>query len=582
MSDQDRDLQILSALRGLYRSVEESHQLQPGEGVRLLSALLTERMVAARRSGVGHEDIDALMREGEEMALAAAAPLTPRELSAHQTPAPRPAVPPPPDEDEVELDFELGAFLTGGAGAEDTGSEAAGPETAASFELPATALLAEEELSIEVEAEGFEEAAPSRLYRELFGGEESGPVPLTEGAYRLVPDAEPGQALVDEVRRHPRYAAGQLVKLQVEGAQEMRRLVCRDLSEGGMFVETAQPPLLGARVTVWIDTGHGDLEVGATVRRTIDGVGAAAAGATAGAGLQFDELGSESMVRLRQLLGRLEQNTAPISSAGRRQAVEKATRLLHNIHASMLYEALDIDPGADDATLRTRVAELVAELQGQHPEVTAEEQQHLNNALRALHRIGELLGDPRRRLAYDFMRGLERVDERLAAAEREDDPSLLREVWARVFSSKIEVAQQLARQAIEAEQSGDLKRAGSLAAEALTYDPFNLELRKQGERWETLSTIHDELVAGVIDLKARLAWAKQRGVSLNDLRALWRRLFPARVEQAQALARRALQAESIKRREEALQAARAALKHDPFNNDLRHLVTRWSQGGGGR
>jgi len=98
-------------------------------------------------------------------------------------------------------------------------------------------------------------------------------------------------------RKHQRLPTALAVTLhQPSGEPEM--LFARNLSVGGIFIMTAQPPRAGARVTVSISLPSGDL-------LSLDAEVAHARPGSGGAGLQFVELGGHQRRALELLLERI-------------------------------------------------------------------------------------------------------------------------------------------------------------------------------------------------------------------------------------------------------------------------------------
>jgi len=92
---------------------------------------------------------------------------------------------------------------------------------------------------------------------------------------------------VVELRRTPRAPIDAWVEFTTKGSTEPRRGRARDISLGGMFIETETPPAFGAEVTVRVEltNANGKLEAFAlpgTVRWT----------RTKGMGVQFKLLGA--------------------------------------------------------------------------------------------------------------------------------------------------------------------------------------------------------------------------------------------------------------------------------------------------
>ena len=107
-----------------------------------------------------------------------------------------------------------------------------------------------------------------------------------------------------ERRSRPRRAVE--VSAQVEGPRGVHRLLIRDLSIDGLFIESGRPYPSGTRLECRIDLRPHAIEVTAEVRhqsntyQTEDG-----RGPYKGMGLRFLRLGADEMAILREFLGRL-------------------------------------------------------------------------------------------------------------------------------------------------------------------------------------------------------------------------------------------------------------------------------------
>lgn len=101
---------------------------------------------------------------------------------------------------------------------------------------------------------------------------------------------------MQENRQHPRKAARFPVAIRIEGTSNVATGVTRDLSIGGMFVDTSVAVAFGTKVVVSIDmpAGGGAVLLPAVVRWV----------APDGVGLQFGLLGARETHAIAQLLTR--------------------------------------------------------------------------------------------------------------------------------------------------------------------------------------------------------------------------------------------------------------------------------------
>ena len=79
---------------------------------------------------------------------------------------------------------------------------------------------------------------------------------------------------------------------RIAGRSELKTLWMEDISKGGLFVRTDNPPPRGSTLEVLINTPDGDLVLKAEVVHVVDEGSAKASGHPAGVGLQFCDLGA--------------------------------------------------------------------------------------------------------------------------------------------------------------------------------------------------------------------------------------------------------------------------------------------------
>jgi type IV pilus assembly protein PilZ len=99
---------------------------------------------------------------------------------------------------------------------------------------------------------------------------------------------------VSDNRKHPRKAISIAVAFSVQGAPRLVAM-CRDLSLGGMFIESATPLAYGATMRVFLALPglHEEVEVEGTVRWTKPD----------GMGVQFGVMGARATHALTEMLG---------------------------------------------------------------------------------------------------------------------------------------------------------------------------------------------------------------------------------------------------------------------------------------
>jgi serine/threonine-protein kinase len=280
-----------------------------------------------------------------------------------------------------------------------------------------------------------------------------------------------------------------------------------NISKGGLFVRTEQPPARGTTVEVIIETPDGAFKLRAEVVHVIDEATARQVGHPSGVGLQFIDLSPENKAAIfRYVEGvadRLEQNlgSAGGSSSGAgaptgasvERALARAREFISGIEKNDLYGALVVPPNAPAQDIAQRLADLRQVFSGAKDKASPPQLARLNAALKLLDRAAALLNAPERRLEYDLKKGHASVEEYVARAKKKTGPSLgeLREVWIRVFPERLEQAAAAAHKAFEAKRKRDLPNAVQAGRAALALDPFHEELRQTVEAWEGMVSTSD-------------------------------------------------------------------------------------------
>lgn len=313
-----------------------------------------------------------------------------------------------------------------------------------------------------------------------------------------------------KLRAHARFVHPVQVLVSPEDRDELRVLWARDISQGGIFVETARPPPMRTAVQVSIVTPDGVVELTAEVVHILDAETASASGMPPGVGLQFTDLTDETRSAVEDYLaGVAETIRTPVRGAGRARSTEDvvgaAQRLFDCVEADDLYGAIDIAPLATPEEIAARIESLRALFQTPGSELTPAVHARVQHAVGRLRRIQALLEHPERRLAYDFTHGHVLAEARLQPGEGEDEAAfedrvkMLRAAWHTHHPGHFSDAERLALQAAEAEDNGDYVAARVAAAEALEFDPFNLELRGAIERWDNFERGLAEAEEGLAD-----------------------------------------------------------------------------------
>lgn len=272
------------------------------------------------------------------------------------------------------------------------------------------------------------------------------------------------------------------------GAAEVRALWLEHLSRGGLFVETTDLRPTGARVEVSLSTPDGSVTLAALV---VHAAPLSSAG-PAGLGLQLADLPpltKQAIVAYAEgqapVLATRRPAEAEVDTADVDAAVSRARRLLEQLGTSDVYKVLEIAPDATDAALRERIATVARGMSGAAQRASPQKAARLEQAVLALGRLSQSLGDPMRRLEHDLSRGHVRAEARIAAALAGTGPSIaeLRLVWQKVAPDKVTRATQLTREALTSRQRGDLDGALRQARAALADNPFSDELRSTVADW---------------------------------------------------------------------------------------------------
>lgn len=291
------------------------------------------------------------------------------------------------------------------------------------------------------------------------------------------------------MRRHPRFIAPQKVLLQAQDRNELRPVWIGDISKGGLYVHTDEPPALRSRVEVTVETPEGALALTAEVVHVLDPGTAAAYGQPPGVGLQFVDLDADTRRVIEHYVEGLAAGLgrgsgAPAPALGDERVLLDAMQVfLESFEGEDLYAAVGAGPSATPAEMEARMRGL-ERLFAQPPETLRPAQQtRLGHARKLLQKVKALLLDPMRRLDYDLRHGHVRADERVAAATPEEVEEL-RKVWHRTFDSRLREAERHAARALKAEQILDYAAAAREGREALVHDPFNMDLRRAIHEWE--------------------------------------------------------------------------------------------------
>jgi uncharacterized protein (TIGR02266 family) len=288
-------------------------------------------------------------------------------------------------------------------------------------------------------------------------------------------------------REHERLPVNQRVKVQLADRQALFDLYLKDISRGGLFVETEQPFALRSRIEITLEVEKGGaLLIEGEVVHVVTGEQAAAWGCPAGVGVQFSNLDEDKRDRLESFLdgvrARLDQELgdAPFDTHLVKQ-VELGNR------TGDLYAVLGIDLKADDVEI-----EVAAEMRNQalgtllaRTDVTPRLRERVAAAKNAAERAASMLRDPLRRAGYLY-RSSDLPPEQLAdlVARWPAVRAEVERLWEQAFPVNAEESQRLAKLARQAAEQKDIPGARKTAALALKKNPFLFELRDALRGWK--------------------------------------------------------------------------------------------------
>lgn len=321
--------------------------------------------------------------------------------------------------------------------------------------------------------------------------------PITEAQRDTLPapEAEP-KPEPKRLREHPRFVTHQEVEVQIADRDELKKLWLRDISKGGLFVETETPPPLHQRLEVRIRIGEDTLALSAAVVHIMDPATAAKLGMAAGAGLQFVDLSAEHR---RAIEAYVEGLAARLGSAPSKpdaaaagvspEVLRDVKRIIDQFEANQLYKALDVSPEIADSELVRRMKDLHAALERARQQSAGPHAVRIEAAVHILERIQTAFSDPQRRLEYDFRNGQVRAQARLQQAQAGTGPNLaaLKRAWHAAMPAQVARATFLTRMALAARQRGDIEEAILAGRRALEANPFIEDLIASIAAWEKLS-----------------------------------------------------------------------------------------------
>ncbi|MBX2810332.1 MAG: PilZ domain-containing protein [Myxococcales bacterium] len=296
------------------------------------------------------------------------------------------------------------------------------------------------------------------------------------------------------VRSCPRLVDNRRVMVRAKDRDDMRELWTRDISKGGLFIETSTPPPPDTELEVHLETPEGTVQLRAIVVHVLTEEMAASFGGQSGIGVQFIDLDPATRDTIQAYVegstdifqgGSSDLNHIPASES--EELLQRARRFLHDAEHRNFYEALELSPTASPRQINDAAHTLKHSLSAYLQRVPPPQAARLKAALNVLGRLRRVMSHEDGRLEYDFRNGYIRAEERIQAAKAGHTPSLdtLRKTWNRVYPERVDRAALLTRKAFTARQRQDMAAAIDAGRSALELNPFFEELKQTVEVWES-------------------------------------------------------------------------------------------------
>ncbi len=294
---------------------------------------------------------------------------------------------------------------------------------------------------------------------------------------------------MEHLRRDPRFVARQQVELAATDRSAVRKIWTENISKGGLFVITDDPPSLRSRVMVRLTVDGGELALDAEVVHVVAPEDAKAWGTPAGVGLQFVALNEKQRLALGAYCDGLAAKLAAEESSDLPRNRTPANELQGALHALFagtdandLYGAIGVKSDSTAEDIESRLVALADLFRQRHKGLPPAQVARQENALKLLPRIRRLLGDPARRLDHDLRRGLIRPE--VLAQRPLHEQRKLRDAWKNAFPERISEAETTSLNAAGVATTGDYAKPAQLGEQALRLDPLNVALREPIREWK--------------------------------------------------------------------------------------------------
>jgi Tfp pilus assembly protein PilZ len=312
-------------------------------------------------------------------------------------------------------------------------------------------------------------------------------------------------------RQLPRWTDATTVRvtLQEGSAQEAWM---RNISQGGMFVETTQPPARGSVVTVELGAGNAVMVLHAEVVHVVDSAMAFQCAQPAGVGLQFVDLTREKRLAVEAYVaGRVNTLEAdlrpPMPSAPLDRVLSSVKRLYDGLEAQDALGALGLSRETTATDVKTRVAALERVLSLPPPEATPPQRARIQGALKMLPRLSTA--------------ALRDVDQRPIRTGELAMPPLAEVPPTPVNHPQ---ADTLWAEALSAEKSGDLAEAKGVLTQGqrrFPQDPrFRIKLQQVTDK--TNRSAAEDLVQSAEMMSSTPGMKMQAAARAHEALTLWR------------------------------------------------------------
>ena len=284
------------------------------------------------------------------------------------------------------------------------------------------------------------------------------------------------------------------VLIKITTPEQLQQLWEKDLSKGGLFVQTDILPDPNTQIQIRIVANNSELTLNGTIVHILDQETAKKYQTKSGVGIHLSNLADPVQNAIRQYIEGNSDNLSLSIDMPDQETVEnaesiiaEAKKLLDEAENTDFYTALGLASNCSQDQIAAATGKKHKLLMAAANKISPPQSARIRAALNVLGRMRRILLCCESRIEYDFRKGHIRADQRLKEARGNNEPSMatLREIWNRVFPDKVREAAAYTRQAFEARQRQDFLGAIESAKQALQLNPFFEELRQNVEAWES-------------------------------------------------------------------------------------------------